>query len=102
MRKLKGVITSNKMNKTVAVRVDRLKKHTKYLKYYRVTSVFKAHDEQNEYKTGDTVIIQETRPLSRVKKWKVVQLVKRPAVSVLGGEEESSENAKISEDSQNA
>lgn len=86
MRKLKGVITSNKMNKTVAVRVDRLKKHTKYLKYYRVTNVFKAHDEQNEYKTGDTVIIQETRPLSRVKRWRVVQLVKRQ-----GAESESEE-----------
>lgn len=65
------------MKKTVVVRVDRLAKHAKYLKYYRVSKKFKAHDEHNEYQVGDTVIIQETRPLSKGKRWKVVSLVRR-------------------------
>lgn len=78
MRKLKGTIISNKMIKTVVVRVDRLKKHPKYQKYYRVSKKFKAHDEKGEYKVGDTVIIQETRPISKEKRWGVVELVKRP------------------------
>lgn len=65
------------MKKTVVVRVDRLRKHAKYLKYYRVSKKFKAHDENNEYQIGDVVIIQETRPLSKEKRWKVFSLVKR-------------------------
>ena len=77
MRKLKGVVTSNKMQKTVVVRVDHLEKHPKYLKYYRVSRKFKAHDEKGEYQVGDTVIIQEERPISKDKKWGVVELVKR-------------------------
>lgn len=77
MRKLQGVITANQMEKTVVVRVDRLAKHAKYLKYYRVSKKFKAHDENNEYQVGDIVMIQETRPLSKEKRWKVVSLVKR-------------------------
>lgn len=77
MRKLKGTIVSNKMQKTVVVRVDRLKKHPKYLKYYRVSRKFKAHDKKNEYQAGDVVIIEETRPLSKDKRWRVVELVKR-------------------------
>ena len=81
MRKLQGVITANTMKKTVVVRVDSLAKHAKYLKYYRVSKKFKAHDETNEYQIGDVVIIQETRPLSKEKRWKVVSLVRRlPAV----------------------
>lgn len=78
MRKLKGIIISDKMQKTVVVRVDRLKKHPKYLKYYRVSKKVKAHDEKGEYKAGDTVVIQETRPISKDKRWRVVELVKRP------------------------
>lgn len=77
MRKLKGIIISNKMQKTVVVRVDRLKKHPKYGKYFRVTQNFKTHDEKGEYKTGDQVVIQETRPLSKDKRWQVIKLVKR-------------------------
>jgi len=80
MRKLKGTIVSNKMQKTVVVRVDRLKKHPKYQKYYLLSKKFKAHDEQGEYKVGDVVIIQEVRPLSKEKRWKVVELVKRKEV----------------------
>lgn len=74
-RQLTGVITSNKMDKTVVVRVERVKKHPKYLKQYTVRNSFKAHDEKNEYQIGDTVVIEETRPLSKDKRWRVVKKV---------------------------
>ncbi|OHA06953.1 MAG: 30S ribosomal protein S17 [Candidatus Sungbacteria bacterium RIFCSPLOWO2_01_FULL_47_10] len=77
MRKLKGTIVSDKMMKTVVVRVDSLKLHPKYRKYYRVSEKYKAHDEKSEYKTGDVVMIQEMRPMSKDKRWRVVELVKR-------------------------
>jgi len=77
MRKLKGTIVSNKMKNTVVVRVDYLKKHPKYLKYFRVSKKFKAHDEGGTYQVGDVVMIEETRPISKDKKWKVIELVKR-------------------------
>lgn len=80
MRRLTGAVTSNKMEKTVVVRVDHLEKHKKYQKYFRVSRKFKAHDEKNEYKTGDIVIIEEARPLSKEKRWRVALLVKRPEV----------------------
>jgi small subunit ribosomal protein S17 len=72
IRALKGVIVSDKMTKTVVVAVTRLKKHPKYKKYYKVTKRYKAHDEKSEYHVGDKVIIQETRPLSKEKRWIVV------------------------------
>ena len=71
-RKIIGVVVSDKMAKTRVVAVSRLKKHPKYLKYYHVTMRFKAHDENNEYKTGDKVTIEEMRPMSREKRWKIV------------------------------
>lgn len=71
-RQLIGVVVSDKMQKTRVVSVTSMKKHPKYLKYYKVTSKFKAHDEANEYKTGDKVTIEETRPMSREKRWKIV------------------------------
>lgn len=77
MRKLKGTIVSNKMAKTVVVKIDRLTKHPKYLKYYKSSQKFKAHDEKNEYKVGDVVMIEETRPMSKDKRWRVAKLVKR-------------------------
>lgn len=77
-RKLKGTIVSIKMQKTVVVRVDRLKKHPKYQKYYQLSKKFKAHVEGGGYRLGDQVIIQETRPISKDKRWKVAELVKRP------------------------
>ena len=75
MRRLEGVVVSHKMNKTRVVAVSWLKKHPKYQKYYRQTSKFKAHDEENVYKTGDKVIIEQTRPLSKEKRWKIVQRI---------------------------
>lgn len=71
-RKLEGTIISDKMDKTRVVVVTRLKKHPRYKKYYKVTRKFKAHDEKNEYKVGDRVIIEETRPLSKDKRWKII------------------------------
>lgn len=75
-RILKGVVVSDKMNKTIVVAVTRLKKHPKYEKYYKVTKKYKVDDEKNEYKMGDKVIIVECRPISKEKHWKVVKLVK--------------------------
>lgn len=71
-RKLIGVVTSDKMDKTRVVAVTRQKKHPKYQRYYSTTSTFKAHDESNTYKVGDKVVIQETRPLSKDKRWEIV------------------------------
>ena len=71
-RKIVGLVTSDKMVKTKVVTVSRMKKHPKYLRYFKVSRNFKAHDENNEYKTGDKVLIEETRPLSKEKRWKIV------------------------------
>jgi len=87
MRKLKGTITSTKMQKTVTIRVDRLKKHPGYHKYYRVSKRFKAHAEGGDYLVGDQVIIQETRPISKEKRWRVVELVKRPETEEVGADD---------------
>lgn len=73
-RKLIGVVTSDAMNKTRIVTVEGFKKHPLYLKYFKVRSKFKAHDENNEYATGDKVVIEETRPLSRDKRWRITGL----------------------------
>lgn len=91
MRRLQGTIVSHKMKNTVVVLVERLKKHSKYLKFYRVSKRFKAHEESGSYRVGDVVMIEETRPLSKEKRWKVVSLVKRaPEEEVIpeGGEGE--------------
>jgi small subunit ribosomal protein S17 len=74
-RKIQGVVVSDLMNKTRVVSVSRLKQHPKYLKYYTVTARFKAHDEKNEYKKGDKVVIEECRPLSKDKRWKIIQKI---------------------------
>ncbi|MEK9154914.1 MAG: 30S ribosomal protein S17 [Patescibacteria group bacterium] len=74
-RKLEGTIVSDKMNKTRVVAIVRLKKHPRYKKYYKVTLRVKAHDEKNEYKTGDKVLIEETKPLSKEKRWQIVEKI---------------------------
>lgn len=76
-RRLKGVVVSDKMQKTVVVRIDRLRRHPKYLKYIKVSARFKAHDEKNDAKTGDRVVIREARPLSKDKRWIVEQIITR-------------------------
>lgn len=72
-----GRVVSDKMDKTVTVAVDYLKPHPLYRKIIRKTSKFHAHDEENACKVGDTVRIEETRPLSRTKRWLVVEIVQR-------------------------
>lgn len=74
-KQLTGTVISNKMQKTVVVKVERIKKHPKYKKRYKVSKKYKAHDEKGEYKIGDKVIIEECRPLSRDKKWRVIRKV---------------------------
>ena len=73
-----GVITSDKMQKTVVVRVDRLVRHTKYRRYVRRTSKFMAHDELGAT-VGDKVRIVETRPMSARKRWRVIEIVQKAA-----------------------
>ncbi|MFH1201195.1 MAG: 30S ribosomal protein S17 [bacterium] len=70
---LKGVVVSDKMDKTVVVSVSRFVKHPLYGKFYKVSKKYKAHDENNESKIGDKVIIMETRPISKDKNFKVVK-----------------------------
>ena len=78
-RTLEGVVVSDAMQKTRVVAITRLKQHPKYLKYYKVTTRFKAHDENNEYKNGDKVMMQETAPRSKDKRWEIVKLIERAA-----------------------
>jgi len=72
-----GVVTSNKMTKSIVVAVERKVKHAKYGKFLNKTSKFVAHDEKNECNIGDTVRIMETRPLSKTKCWRLVEIVER-------------------------
>jgi small subunit ribosomal protein S17 len=74
---LTGKVVSTKMQKTITVAVDRLVPHPQYGKYQRRTTKFLAHDENNESREGDVVAIQECRPLSRHKSWRLVKIVSR-------------------------
>jgi small subunit ribosomal protein S17 len=71
-----GIVVSDKMQKTIIVRVGRLAKHQRYSKIIRKFSKFKAHDEKNEAKIGDKVVIVETRPISKDKRWRLVKIIK--------------------------
>jgi small subunit ribosomal protein S17 len=78
LRKLRtGVVVSDKMDKSIVVEIKRMVKHAKYGKFVKKSSRFKAHDEKNECKEGDTVSIMETRPLSKSKCWRVVKIIER-------------------------
>ena len=72
-----GLVTSNKMTKTIVVSVERQIKHAKYGKFIKRTSKFMAHDEKNEASIGDSVRIIETRPLSKNKCWRLVEVVEK-------------------------
>jgi small subunit ribosomal protein S17 len=72
-----GVVVSDRMDKTVVVQVDGQRRHPKYGKTVRWTSKLKAHDEGNEAKVGDRVRVAETRPLSRTKRWRLLEIVER-------------------------
>ena len=72
-----GTVVSDKMEKTVVVAVERKVPHGLYQKAMKQTTKFKAHDENNECRTGDTVKIMETRPLSKLKRWRLVEIIER-------------------------
>ncbi|WP_449500887.1 30S ribosomal protein S17 [Arachidicoccus terrestris] len=78
MRKSRvGVVSSNKMTKTITVAVERKVKHPMYGKFVKKTTKFHAHDEKNEANIGDVVKIMETRPLSKTKRWRLVEIVEK-------------------------
>lgn len=72
-RRLTGTIISDKMAKTVVVKVERIKEHPKYKKRFRIHQKYKAHLEGTDFKVGDKVVIEECRPISREKRWKVIK-----------------------------
>ena len=75
MRTLIGIVISDKMQKTRVVEITRVKKHPRYEKQYETTTRFKAHDEENQYHTGDKVLIKEVRPMSKDKRWVIVKKI---------------------------
>ena len=72
-----GIVVSNKMNKSISVMVERKVMHPKYGKFVKRSTKFMAHDEKNECVIGDTVRIMETRPLSKNKRWRLVEIIER-------------------------
>ncbi|MDO8524953.1 MAG: 30S ribosomal protein S17 [Candidatus Omnitrophota bacterium] len=72
-----GVVVSDKMDKTITVRVERVSRHPVYNRSVKTATKFKAHDEANTARIGDVVRIQETRPLSKTKRWRLVEIVKK-------------------------
>lgn len=75
-RKLEGVVVSDKMDKTIVVLVERLKMHPIYKKAYKVSRRYKVHDEENKAKVEDKVIFEECRPLSKQKRWRLIEIIK--------------------------
>jgi small subunit ribosomal protein S17 len=91
-----GRVVSDKMDKTIVVSVERLARHPLYKRVIRLTTKFKAHDEQNDAHVGDTVLIEESRPLSATKRWRLVEVVQRAgehgsAADIVADEEATSE-----------
>ncbi|GAB6271138.1 MAG: 30S ribosomal protein S17 [Smithellaceae bacterium] len=76
-RTIKGVVVSDKMDKTIVVKAERLVKHAVFHKYVRRHVKYKAHDEQNSCKTGDTVLIIEARPMSKDKRWRMLEILEK-------------------------
>lgn len=72
MKRLKGTVVSDKMDKTIVVDVTLLKKHPKYERRFKVSKRYKVHDPENKHKIGEKVVIEETRPISKDKSWKVI------------------------------
>lgn len=79
-RKMTGIVVKNKMDKTVVVEVEKFHKHPKYHKYIKVKKKYKAHDEGNNCNVGDKVLIVESRPLSKEKRWIVKNIIKREEI----------------------
>jgi small subunit ribosomal protein S17 len=92
-----GNVVSDKMDKTIVVSVERLARHPLYKRVIRLSTKFKAHDEDNEARIGDTVRIEESRPLSATKRWRLVSVVARAGEHGLPGEVVASEEAETTE-----
>jgi small subunit ribosomal protein S17 len=92
-----GRVVSDKMDKTIVVSVERLARHRLYKRVIRLTTKFKAHDEANDARIGDTVLIEESRPLSATKRWRLVSVTQRAADHGLPGESVVTEEAETSE-----
>jgi small subunit ribosomal protein S17 len=87
-----GKVISDKMDKTVVIAVDTPRRHPLYKKNIRRAVKYKAHDEKNQCRTGDTVRIEETRPVSREKRWRVAEIITKGEVAEIKPEEISDEN----------
>ncbi len=72
-----GKVVSNKMDKSIVISVERLVKHSLYKKYFKKTSKFMAHDEENQCEIGDMVKIMEVRPLSKLKRWRLIEVLEK-------------------------
>ena len=92
-----GRVVSDKMDKTIVVSVERLARHRLYKRVIRLSTKFKAHDETNDARIGDTVLIEETRPMSATKRWRLVSIVQRAGEHGLPGEVVVSEEAETTE-----
>lgn len=90
-----GVVVSDKMDKTITVKTNRVLHHPTYNKLMRLSTKFKAHDEDNSAKIGDVVKIEETRPLSKTKRWRLVEIVKKGGAAVEEAAEPVQKEAKI-------
>lgn len=94
-----GVVISDRMDKTVVVRVERLVQHPKYKKVVKRYTKYKAHDERNECRVGDKVLIIETRPLSKTKRWRVMKILEKApeampeVVEEVGGDDKADDQA---------
>ncbi len=92
-----GRVVSDKMDKTIVVSVERLARHRLYKRVIRLSTKFKAHDEANEARIGDTVLIEESRPLSATKRWRLVSVVARTGDHGLPGEVVAADEAATTE-----
>ena len=92
-----GRVVSDKMDKTIVVSVERLARHRLYKRVIRLTTKFKAHDEANDAHVGDTVLIEESRPLSATKRWRLVSVIQRAGDHGLPGESVVAEEEAVSE-----
>ena len=90
-----GRVVSDKMDKTIVVSVERLQRHRLYKRVIRLTTKFKAHDERNEARVGDTVVIEESRPLSATKRWRLVEVSKKAVEAA--GDAIPAEEAEVTE-----
>ena len=92
-----GRVVSDRMDKTIVVSVERLARHPLYKRVIRLTTKFKAHDETNDARIGDTVLIEESRPLAATKRWKLVSIIQRAGEHGLPGESVVAEEAAVTE-----